>query len=67
MYENQLFMMENPFYYPGMTPDEYEKVIFALANRDDNILEQVKYGELELRARVDRTKEYIFDLLGIGE
>ena len=62
-YENQLYMMENPFYYPGMTPEEYEILIRSLAGRD--ILHKVLYGEIILVPREDRTKEYIFDFLGI--
>ena len=39
-YENQLYMMENPFYYPGMTPEEYEKVILAsLTKSEVNLIE----------------------------
>lgn len=65
VYTPTIYMLENPFYYPGMTPEEYEEVIRALAYRDDDIVRRVMYGNLELKPRAERTKEYIYEILGI--
>ena len=65
MYENQLYMMENPFYFPKMTPDDYEMVIESLAERNNAILNDVLDGKLKLIPREKRTKEYIFGILNI--
>lgn len=65
IYANDLYMRENYFWYPGITPEEYEKVIRALANRGDNLVSNVMYGKVVLKPREERTREYIFDLLGI--
>lgn len=62
---NDLYMRENPFYYPGMTPEEYEEVTRGLAGRSDDIIEDVRYGRLVLKPQEERTKEYIYGLLGI--
>lgn len=65
--EQTLFMKECRFYYPDMTVEDYEKVIRALGNRTDNIVKRVMFGELKLKPVPERTREYIFDILGIKE
>lgn len=65
--EDRLYMMENRFYFPEMTGDDYDKVLRALAGRTDNIVNRVMYGELELKPVAERTREYIFEVLGIVE
>ena len=54
-------------YFPMKKWDDYDKVLRALAGRTDNIVSKVMYGELELKPVAERTREYIFDILGIVE
>lgn len=65
--EDRLYMIENRFYFPEMTWDDYDKVLRALAGRTDNIVSKVMYGELELKPVTERTREYIFNILGIAD
>lgn len=60
------YMLENPFYFPGMSYDDYDAVVRALANRDDNIISKVMHGEVSIKPRNERTREYIFKFLGIS-
>ena len=62
---DNFYMRENPFYYPEMTPEEYEEVLHGLADRNDNIIENVKCGRLILKPVEERSKEYIYEILGI--
>lgn len=65
MYENQFYMMENPFYYPNMTPEDYELVIQSLSGKNEDILNKVLDGKLKLKPRRERSREYIFKILDI--
>lgn len=65
MVEDDLFMRENALWFPGMTIEDYDQVLRALGKRKDNICMDVRTGKTEIRPRNERTREYIFDLLGI--
>lgn len=64
-FEVTTYMLENPFYFPGMTPTEHGKIVDALAYRDDTILDDVLSGKVKLKERKDRDRKYIFNMLGI--
>ena len=58
-------MTELPFFYEGMTYEDYEMIEQALADREDDIITAIMSGEVEVKPKNERTREYVFGLLGI--
>lgn len=54
---------ECPFYYPGMTAEDYLYLQYCMrANNNSKIVLDIQRGEIELSPLSLRTKKEVFDL-----
>lgn len=61
--ENRSYMLELPFYFEGMTDEDYLYITSNLSKRKDDILNKTMSGKIELPN--PKTRVSIFAFLGL--